>query len=207
MRLSQNCLGQVLAVAGLLMGSLLLTGCLTGSPKTAQPNTAAQTNAPVNVANIPFRAGDKVRIELTGAPTQIPPIEEEIKEDGTISLMHLGSVNIVGKTPAQAEEMIQTNYVPAYFLHLTVTVNPLDRFFYVGGLVNRPSEQRYNGPMTVTKAIQAAGDFTDFASRKNVQLTRVGGKIEIVNYDEVLKHPELDPPVYPGDKIDVFRRW
>jgi protein involved in polysaccharide export with SLBB domain len=57
--------------------------------------------------------------------------------------------------------------------------------------------------MTVTKAIAAAGDFDDFANRKNVQLIRANGKRSTVNCIKALADPTLDPKVYPNDKIVV----
>jgi protein involved in polysaccharide export with SLBB domain len=51
-----------------------------------------------------------------------------------------------------------------------------------------------------------AGGVTDFAKRTKVQLTRVNGQRITVNYDKALRKPELDPPVYPGDRIYVARR-
>ncbi len=59
----------------------------------------------------------------------------------------------------------------------------------------------------MTSAIQTAGGFDPFANKKKVRLTRVDGKVIFVNCVEVLDHPEKDPPVYPGDKIDVPRRF
>jgi hypothetical protein len=57
----------------------------------------------------------------------------------------------------------------------------------------------------VTTAIQAAGDFTQFASHK-VWLTRTDGTRIKVNVDKALRDSTQDPPVFPGDKIEVYRR-
>ena len=62
--------------------------------------------------------------------------------------------------------------------------------------------------MTVLRAIDTGGGFTDFAAKKRVQLTRAGSKKVItVNCVRALTHPDLDLEVFPGDKIFVPKRW
>jgi len=79
--------------------------------------------------------------------------------------------------------------------------------FYVDGEVKSPGPKLYMGqPVTVLKAIASAGDFTDFAKRTKVTLTRLNGKKQTINCDKARKDPRLDAPVYPGDTIHVPRR-
>jgi polysaccharide export outer membrane protein len=114
-----------------------------------------------------------------------------------------------GRTPGELEMVIQRRYVPSYYTHLTVSVTPVVRYFYVDGEVNpgAPGRIVYSGPITVTRAIAAAGGFSPFADHRHVKLYRVNGKSAInVNCYKVLDHPELDLPVYPGDRIVVKRR-
>ena len=76
----------------------------------------------------------------------------------------------------------------------------------VGFIVKAPGRQLYVGETTVTKAIGSAGDFTDFANHKNVELIRANGKKIKVNVDNALQDPALDPQVYPGDQVYVHRK-
>jgi len=69
--------------------------------------------------------------------------------------------------------------------------------------VRASGRQEYLGPTTVLKAIATAGDFTDFADRKNVILTRADGSQIAVDCIKAATDPALDLPVYPGDKIEV----
>ena len=64
----------------------------------------------------------------------------------------------------------------------------------------------YSGPITVTKAITSAGDFTEFANHKKVWLIRASGQRFKLNADKILAGEAPDPPVYPGDQIYVERR-
>jgi polysaccharide export outer membrane protein len=119
----------------------------------------------------------------------------------------IGRVDAAGKTPGELEEYIKNLYVPKVYTHLTVTVQTSShRTYFVRGEVQRPNQVEYLGPVTVTKAIAAAGDFNDYANRKKVVLIRANGKHFIVNCDKIVGDKIPDPPVFPGDQIVVPRR-
>jgi polysaccharide export outer membrane protein len=193
-----NKLPTVLPVALLALLLALVSGCGSGryawSPTKDDPNSVAL-----------FHVGDDVMVTLSGGPADLPIHEEPIKEDGTITMPQIGKVVAVGKTAGQLQDAIQSLYVPGVYTHLTVTVKPGDRVYYVQGEVKAPGRQFYIGETTVTRAITSAGDFTDFADRKHVWLIRSSGKRFEVNCVEVQDHPEQDPPVYPGDQVLVKR--
>ena len=172
-----------------------------GSPWTsalAVPTTpsAPLPPLPVFVPNAPFPP----------FPPEPPlPHEELIKEDGTITLPLIGSIQAVGKTAGELQTEIQTSYVPKYYVRLTVVVKPGDLIYYVRGEVRQPGREIYIGETTVTKAITSAGDFTDFASH-NVKLIRANGEVIKVDVDKALEDPTLDLQIYPGDQVTVPRR-
>jgi protein involved in polysaccharide export with SLBB domain len=85
-------------------------------------------------------------------------------------------------------------------------VRQLEQFYFVGGQVKAPNRYPYAGPTTVTKAIQSAGDFTDFANKKKIKLTRPNGTSSIIDWFKAQEDPRLDLPVFPGDKIHVPQR-
>src|SRR5207247_4576738 len=119
-------------------------------------------------------------------------------EDGDITLLLNETFHAVGKRHGELEKEIRVRYVPAYYRYLTVTIKPQDRFYFVDGEVKAPGRQVYVGPMTVTKAIGSCGDFTDYANRKKVKVTRGDGRMEIVNCKEAINVPSKDLPIYPG---------
>ncbi|PYJ94009.1 MAG: hypothetical protein DME23_25520, partial [Verrucomicrobia bacterium] len=80
-------------------------------------------------------------------------------------------------------------------------------YFFVGGRVKNGGQKAYLSEMTVLKASQAAGDFDEYANRKNVQIIRADGRKETENCAKALKNPKLDKPIYPGDQIIVPQRW
>ena len=69
------------------------------------------------------------------------------------------------------------------------------------------NRQIYTGPITVLRAIDSAGGFSDFANRNNIELTRQTGEKIKVSWKKAVKDSKLDPEVYPNDQIIVHRRW
>lgn len=155
-----------------------------------------------------LRVGDSLTITFADTPTLIPPFEEKIKEDGTITLLQNQTFAAAGATLGDLGKEIRKRYVPDYYKYMTVTVKQqeMTRWYYVDGEVRQPSRQIYSSRITVSKAIASAGGFTDFAKKTKVKLTRVDGRTQIVNCPKALDNPSLDPEVYPGDKIHVPRR-
>jgi protein involved in polysaccharide export with SLBB domain len=185
----------------LLAVSLFLNGCETPPP--------ADNTKPVDVAHL--HVGDTVTVTYSGIPSSdtIAPHEEAIKEDGMITLQGIGSVQAAGLTMGALQNEIYTNYVPRYYtpqLNITVT-STSERVYYVRGEVAHPGEQLYRDGLTVTRAITAAGDFTDFANHAKIVLIRAGGTHIKLNCDKILAGDEIDPPVYPGDQVQVGRRY
>lgn len=205
----------------LLFAGLIFAGCTSGSSNepifSDSPTVPSMAGGPASNSGQSgtyadkLHVGETVIITLTGAPdqTQVSTAgqSQTIKEDGTVTLPLIGSVPAAGKTPGQLQNDIQNLYVPKYYVRLTVTVTPQDRVYYVGGEVTKPGVIEYWGQTTVTKAIQAAGDFNDFANKKKVWLTRANGERIKVNCVKALEDPAQDPPVYPGDQIQVPRRY
>lgn len=186
-----------------LLWAMVITGCATfdGGATT----TAADGGQPVPNVDI-LRPGDRLRISFSGLPPEqlMIPQDDQIGESGDISLPLVGSIKAAGKSVNQLQSDIRDAYVPRFYRNLNVSVTT-ERFYFVGGEVKLPGRQQYLGGLTVLKAIQSAQDFTDFADRKHVRLTRSNGKIEIVNCKKALEDSKYDLPVYPGDTITVPR--
>jgi polysaccharide export outer membrane protein len=201
----KNCRSvRLLLVAAVL--SLGLAGCSTPDYSSAMnpPGPAANPGE----ENVPrLHIGDTVTITFTGIPDELAPQEKPIKEDGSISLPDVGRVQAAGKTAGELEDAIHDLYVPRIYTHLSVTVKTTsDRVFFVRGEVRQPGRQIYAGQITVTKAITSAGDFTDFANHKKVWLIRANGQRFKLDANAILDGEAPDPPVYPGDQIEVSRR-
>ena len=194
-----------LFTCALLLAGVLLTGC-SSPATTGSPSTGSLPDA--GVAR--FRVGETVIVTFSGVPNPFDPHEETITEEGTITLTYIGAVHAVDKTPGELQREIHDSYVPKYFTRLTVTVSAKseDRIIYVAGEVHTPGRVQYVDGTTVTKAIQSAGGFTDFAKHSGVWLTHSGSSKRVqVDYDKAVKNEAVDPPVYPGDQITVDKSW
>lgn len=194
----------------MVVGGFALTGCQTSSPENIRfstvPGEEAMTGGPMAAEGARLAPGDPIRVVFSGITDPPPPHEEQIKEDGTVTLPNIGVIMAQGKTTGELQKEIHDKYVPAYYKRLTVTIMTERRVYYVQGQVRASGRQEYLGPMTVLKAIATAGDFTDFADRKRVILTRTDGNRITVDCVKAAKDSTYDLPVFPGDKIEVPMR-
>ncbi|HUA66706.1 MAG TPA: polysaccharide biosynthesis/export family protein [Alphaproteobacteria bacterium] len=183
----------------------------TGTGSVTGMGTNSPDVSPISPEEARFQPGETVNIssttgsELVSAAIPSTPQSYLIADDGTISLPLVGNVQAAGKTPGELQRIITSLYVPQYYVRLAVTVTALNRVYYVGGEVAKPGPEEYLGQTTVTKAIQAAGDFTVFASHV-VWLKKSDGTRISVDVDKALKDSDSDPMVFPGDQIQVNRR-
>ena len=197
------------AMAGTGSGGSVSAEETNGAASVSGPGADDVDSALARAAR--FQAGETVSIssstgsEMVAGPIPATPQSYLIADDGTISLPLIGSVMAEGKTPGELQKIITGLYVPQYFVRLAVTVTAQNRVYYVGGEVTKPGPEEYLGQTTVTKAIQSAGDFTMFASH-TVWLTHSDGTRIQVNVDKALQDSANDPPVFPGDQIQVPRR-
>jgi len=193
---------------GLLVATVLMAaGCETTRPRPVNP-VAGTNDVPLTVNSTDsLEPGNQITITFSGLSTIPIPYSCRIREDGTISPPYLKAPIIAaGKTIGELERELEKEYVPAIYKTINVTIRTADRFFYVGGEVRQPSRQIFIGRITVTQAIQSAGDFTDFADQREVRVIRATGKVDVIDCKAALDDPTRDLPVYPGDNIVVGRR-
>lgn len=175
---------------GLIFAGILLVGCqsspsnsysfdpLSGNappPMTGASSGQSSPSTPVNenLRSGVLRVGDEVVVSFADLVNPVSPVDDQIKNDGTITLIYNKKFQAAGKTVGELQEDIRSCYVPAYFVNMTPTVKVQDRFYSVGGEVRSPNRYLWTGSMSVLQAINTAGGFTDFANKKNVSLTRV----------------------------------
>jgi len=183
---------------------VVLLGCGGGTNPPPAPDPG-QTGTG-NDSDV-LQVGDLLRITFSGPIDPIPPHEERIPPSGEITLPHIGKIKAVDVTRVELQDRIRTNYIPAIYRDITITIAPAERFFTVRGQVNDPNRHPYLGELTVLQAIGAAGDFTPFANKRRVEVTRKDGTRIIVNCDKAQQDPRLDIEILPGDTIFVDRSW
>jgi protein involved in polysaccharide export with SLBB domain len=193
-------------------GPALVPVSTSQSPNAQFPPTSATSipprpGSPGDLSSSVLQKGDTVTIAFSDLPQPIPERKERIPDDGKLTLPFNVVVKADGKTAFQLEREIEKEYVPKYYVRLTVSVKPEDRYYFVGGEVKIQNRQQYIGRMTVLRAIDTAGGFTDFANRKKIEVRRSGGDKSNVNWYEAVKDPSKDPEVFPNDQIIVHKKW
>ena len=129
-----------------------------------------------------LRVGELLVIEFSGRERSAAPARGA-DQDGRPNhpAEHRGRWKLPAKPAGDLEDAIHNLYVPNYYRYLTVIVRNEGRFFYVKGQVRNPNQYPYIKEMTVLKAIAVAGDFTDFAKKTKVLVTRADGRKVTVN--------------------------
>lgn len=163
--------------------------------------------APVALADATMRSGDTFELRIGGVPAdEVVAFNNTytIDADGNLNLPLLGKLNVSGMTPGQIQSTIERAYKARdIYTHPTITlVSSQARFVSVGGAVKSPQRVAYTSDMTILSAINAAGDFNEFADQKRVRLLR-GDKVSIVNCKDIRREPSKDIKVLPGDQIQV----
>ena len=139
-----------------------------------------------------------------------------ISQEHTVMLPLIGSVDLKGKTPREAEVIIRDLYNKDYIVNPQVTVSVLEyakTSVDVLGSVNTPGSITFlpEQSMTLLDAIARAGGFNRLADRKHVTLTRSGddGKQEktTINTDDLIQgNAQESWPLIKGDVIFVPER-
>ena len=203
------------AVRGLMVIVIAagLAGCDTGTPQGKMPgdftggtNSAPSHNSGMGSGDL-LAVNDKLIISFNDLVVAVPPVDCQIRDDGSVTLILNQTFQAAGKTIGEFEKEIRARYVPKFYVNMTPTVKSQERFFVVGGEVRQPNRYVYLSKMTVLRAIDSAGGFTDFARKTRVIITRANGRQITVNCTRALEHPEFDLEVFPGDQITVKKRW
>jgi polysaccharide export outer membrane protein len=136
-----------------------------------------------------------------------------ISQEHTVMLPLIGSVDLKGKTPREAEVIIRDLYNKNYLVNPQVTVSVLEyakTSVDVLGSVNTPGSITFlpEQSMNLLDAIARAGGFNRLADRKHVTLTRPGddGKLEkiTINTDDLIQANAKESwPLVKGDVIFV----
>lgn len=159
-------------------------------------------------ADAPLRVGDTFELRIGGVPPDdMASINSlyTIDGGGGLNLPHIGKLKVDGMTSSEVQSVVERMYREGgIFTHPSVTlvIQAQARFVNVGGSVKAPQRVPYTPDMTLMSAINAAGDFNDFADQRKVRLSR-GSVVKIIDAKSIRKNPANDIQVLPGDVIQV----
>lgn len=125
-------------------------------------------------------------------------VKLKINDEGSVFFPLLGEISVVGKTPDELETMITGLLKGPYLVNPRVSVTMVDyRRFFIGGAVKNPGSYSYSPGLTLRRAINNAGGFTDLASPSKLYVTGESDPPD----KKVKRKP--DYMVRPGDTITV----
>ena len=166
------------------VGCVLATCALLGQAAFAQEAATAKTKAGAKVdTDRKIEALDMLTVNVFGeeefSGTNNSGLELRVSSTGEVTLYLLGSVEVAGKTPAEAERHIRGLLKKDYIIdpHVLVLVKTyrVSNVTVMGqvaspGLINLPAEQR----LDILSGIAQAGGFTKLARTSKIELTRAG---------------------------------
>jgi len=192
----------ILSAGTLAIAAVLLIGCRTEgggfsnlSEATGFHETGTQNNETVKV-------GDVVTFAFRSIPNDIR-MTGKVREDGTVTLLLDQTFVAAGKTIYALDDEVRDRYRSCWS---DLPPFPSHAYYFVDGEVKQPNRYAYNGPITVLRAISSAGNFTSFANRAKVKLTRNDGTSFTINCKKSLNDSSLDLELFPGDRIVVPRK-
>jgi protein involved in polysaccharide export with SLBB domain len=195
------------AISFAVLGAIFVTGCASSGTSTNAPGGGGGAGAPVDFSIDKIYAGDQLRIVYSDTPVTIPATEVQVPETGKV-LIHMGEeISVAGRKADDVAKEIRTLFIETKNLYrrMNVTVQVLGRSVSVGGEVKAPGSFAFEANITVLKAINRAGGFTEFANRRDVLLTRLNGQQVYVDCKKAQRKPALDLVMYPGDRLQVNR--
>lgn len=188
---------------------IMILGC--GMMRAADPNQVAVQQR--------LGPGDKVTYRVI--EDQDEPKSLTISDSGHLDVPYLGLVPAAGKTSQQLAKDVKALLEKELYYQATVVIGlEIVNKTRVTGKVYVTGQVRNKGgfdipageTMTVSKAVLAAGGFSDFSDKKNVRLTRKtaegGTQTFVINVVEIWEKGKLekDVVVQPDDLIVVPAR-
>lgn len=153
-----------------------------------------------------LRSGDRLQITIY-APPEPFTCTHVVDEQGRVNLPLIGSMEVAGKSCADAQKLIEKRYIDdKYYKMVTVVIVPPESEYSLAGEVLRPGPYPLTRNLTVLQALGRGGRFTEYADPTKIRLIR-GTEIVVINAEEIRKGRQKDVVVIPGDVIEVPRTW
>jgi polysaccharide export outer membrane protein len=196
--------------------ALVAATCLT--PVAAQQSPANARNSSPSASNTP--ALPEVPADYVVGPEDVLTIvfwrekdlsgDVVVRPDGRITLPLLNEIQAAGLTTEQLRvRVVETANKYLEGPTVTVAVKQINsRKIFITGEIAKPGSYPLGGPTTVMQLIALAGGLNEYASAKNISITRVENGQQVsrkFNYDEFKRGKNLQQNILlkPGDIIVV----
>lgn len=175
-------------------------------PVMAEDLSGEKADGAVSGSGRVLRSGDRLQITIY-APPEPFSCTHVVDEQGRVNLPLIGSMQVAGKSCADAQQVIEKRYIDEkYYKVVTVVIVPPESEYSLAGEVLRPGPYPLTRNLTVLQALGRGGRFTEYADPTKIRLIR-GSEVILVNADEIRKGRQKDIAVIPGDVIEVPRTW
>ena len=197
MRFALLCASARLLRGGAAFGLVLFLGLAACSTKDIDELPPPSTPT---IAEYRLVAGDRVAVTVFGHPELSAVVD--ISDDGNMELPLVGKIDARGKTALELRALVTGIVDLNYVIDPKVDI-VIARYqpFYVLGEVNTPGSYDFALGLSMRKAVAEAGGFTRRAAKSQVLLTRR------TEHGQTVRDVSLDTSVYPGDVIEIKRRW
>lgn len=167
-------------------------------------NPLENQNAPDTVYRL--KVGDAIMISLSGSGGLNEQIETLIDDQGSVKLRFIGAVKAQGLSSTELESEIEKEYTERQKIYkdVTVRVNVPNTFYFIGGEIRQPGRFPLIGRVTLSQAVVAAGNFTEWANEGDIVLVR-NKERAVINFKKIRQNPNLDVELLAGDTINVGR--
>ncbi len=184
---------------------VLLNGCVVPVVEPPPPigNEPSAFADDENMGAYRLKASDPIYLRFSGIMEQ-QQLEVVIDGNGEISLLHIDEpIKAAGLTTSALANEIKRLYIEGgIYRHVSVNVTMTAKVYYVQGEVNQPGQFPLTSGTTLMQAIATARDYTAFAWKTRVTISRYG-KVYRYNMKEIEKDPSKDVKIKAGDVIRV----
>lgn len=155
-----------------------------------------------------LRVGDQLQIHITGSGLD-EQLEMPVDENGEITLRFIGRVRAADRSLSQLEREIELEYTERQriFREVFARVNVPYTFYFIGGEVRQPGRYPISGRVTLSQAIVAAGNFTEWARRDGRLILVRNNERTVILFRDIVEDPSRDIELRTGDVITVERSF
>jgi polysaccharide export outer membrane protein len=195
----------------------LLSSFEAAVAEPAAKTAAAAATGSQKGKDVPIKFGDKLKIKIYPEDQYVKGGDMEVSSEGNITLPLVGKVEVVGKTPVEAERVIAKIIDQDYLVNPEVVIEVAmrsqgdKRTVILFGQVRKPGPYDFTPSqsgkrMTLLEVISMAGGFTEIANIKKIKIVRkLGGEKSVINVngEAVMSGDEPDIELSHGDVITV----
>src|SRR6516225_10219479 len=166
----------------------------------------------------PFANGDKTEYRISQQDIlqitvfQVNDLNSavQVNQDGNITLPLVGKIQVVGKTTAEAEQIIAGKLRQKYLQspQVSVSVKTYGKRITLSGAVGSPKVLTDDGNTTLSQGIANAGGVADSGNSSRVHIARsIDQRVQddVCDLDDVQAGKVQDPLLHGGDIVVVER--